>query len=71
MNPIRRAVTVAKDQVGRLEQRYPEYHGDLVTLLVQVVAKQNEGLSEKRRRGEVKGIITGFGSSVAAKVKEQ
>jgi len=50
--------------------RYPEYHADLVKLLVDVVATQSREFSELRRRSEVLAIVEAFGNAVISKIKE-
>ena len=70
MNPVFHAISVAKEQVLEIEARYPGYHAELVNKLVEVIAKQEEGLSDQKRRGEVTAIVTSFGSAVAARSDE-
>ena len=67
MNPVLHAMTVAKQRVLEIDARYDGYHADLVNKLVEIVTKQEEGLSQQKRRSEVADIITTFGSAVASK----
>ncbi len=70
MNPDRQFTAVATAQVLNCPKRYPEYHADLVNLLVRVVAAQSEGLSDAKRRSEVLAIVETFGNVVITKIKE-
>jgi len=70
MNPYRQFASVATAQVLNLPLRYPEYHADLVKLLVDVVATQSREFSELRRRSEVLAIVEAFGNAVISKIKE-
>ena len=67
MNPVLHAMNVVKGQVQDLEERYEGYHVDLVRRLTEVIAKQEAGLSDARRRIEVREIVVSFGSAVAAR----
>ena len=67
MNSVLHAVAVAKVRVLEIEARYGGYHADLINKLVEIVAKQDEGLGDQKRRREVADIITSFGSAVASK----
>ena len=67
MNPVLYAMSVAKQQVRDIELRHEDYHRDLVNKLAEVIAKQQEGLSDQKRRTEVADIVSSFGSAVAAK----
>jgi len=70
MNPDRQFASVAESQVLNCPARYPEYHADLVNLLVKVVATQSEGLSDQRRRTEVLAVVESFASTVVNKIQE-
>lgn len=63
-------VKVATEQVGTCNKLYPNYHIDLVKLLVKVVATQSDGSSDARRRAEVASIVAAFGSEVINKIME-
>jgi hypothetical protein len=67
MNPFLHAVTVAKQRVQEIDARYDGYHAELIKKLVEIISKQEEGLSDQKRRREVADIITSFGSAVASK----
>lgn len=69
MNPLFHAIGVVKEQVQDMEHRYDGYHVDLVNKLVEIIAKQEAGLSDQKRRSEVKEIVTAFGSAVRAHEK--
>ncbi len=59
---------VATEQVGDIEERYPGYRADLVERLVEVLRKQSEGLSQRRRRPEVDSIVESFAQEVGIKL---
>ena len=67
MSSVLHAIGIAKRQVLEIEARYPGYHADLVNKLVEIITKQDEGLSDQKRRKEVAEIVTSFGSAVAAR----
>ena len=69
MNPLLHAISVVKGQVNDLDERYDRYHADLVNKLVEIISKQEAGLSDQKRRAEVADIVTTFGSAVAAHEK--
>jgi len=63
---VKRILEVAGEQAGLVEERTPAYRASLVRCLVEVVATQDEGLSDKGRRDRVAKIVEAFGSKVAA-----
>ena len=70
MNPDRQFALVATAQVLNLPLRYPEYHADLVKLLVEVVATQSQEFTDPKRRSEVLAIVEAFGHVVFRKIEE-
>lgn len=58
---------VASEQANELEERYPGYRVDLVTRLVEILRKQGEGLTLRRRRPEVNKIVEAFAKESAVK----
>ena len=71
MNPDRQFTAVAKREVLNCAVRYPEYHADLVRQLIQVVAKQTEGLSDTTRRKDVTAIVENFARLVITKIPQE
>ena len=70
MNSDRQFTTVAAAHVQNCIARYPEYHADLVSLLVKVVNLQLAGRSIESRRTEVQSAVKLFGEIVMRKVEE-
>ena len=70
MNSDRQFATVAAAQVQNCIARYPEYHADLVSLLVKVVNLQLAGRSIESRRTEVQSAVKLLGEIVMRKVEE-
>lgn len=70
MNSDRQFATVAAAQVQNCIARYPEYHADLVSLLVKVVNLQAAGRSSESRRTEVQSAVKLFGEIVMRKGEE-
>jgi hypothetical protein len=70
MNSDRQFATVAAAQVQNCIARYPEYHADLVSLLVEVVNLQAAGRSSESRRTEVQTAVKLFGEIVMRKGEE-
>ena len=69
MDPLLHAIGVIKEQVQDTEQRYDGYHVDLVRTLVEIIAKQDAGLSNAKRRLEVTAAVTVAGGAVATRRK--
>ncbi len=63
-----RLLEVATEQVAEIEERYPGYRKDLVERLVEVLRKQSEGLTQRRRRPEVDAIVGSFAQQVGIKL---
>ncbi|MGD9715444.1 MAG: hypothetical protein AB7V46_25830 [Thermomicrobiales bacterium] len=65
MNPAR-LHEVAAEQAGLVPERYPTYRADLIRCLVDVLAAQEEGLSDRGRRDKVSRVVEAFGAKVAS-----
>lgn len=63
----KRIVEVAGNQALLREERYGGYRADLVRCLVDVIAAQSEGRSEKGRREKVANLVSALGSRVGAR----
>ena len=61
---------VVGERVVLAWERAPGYHNDLAATLVQIVRVQDEGFSERLRRGRVKRIIEELGTQVLADQQE-
>lgn len=70
MNP-RRVAEVAGEQALLTDERYPGYRAEVVRSLVQVIAAQAEGLSERGRREKVTKVVEALGIRVAAETRSQ
>lgn len=70
MSTSKRIIEVAGQQATHIHERYPGYRRDLVQRLVDIVAKQGEGLSNRLRRERISEIIDAFGAKVAAQQQE-
>ena len=66
-----RILEVTKEQTMLIEKRYDEYQGDLVRCLLEIVAAQGEGSSEKKRREKVAKIVDALGAKLAAEVRSE
>lgn len=51
-----------REQVALVCKRSPEYRNDLAVALIDVLRTQDQGLSERSRREQVKRIIETLGS---------
>ena len=70
VNSDHQFVSGASVLVQNCTARYPEYHTDLVKLLVTVANTQAQGRSKENRRSEVQRDVEAFGARVLTKVKE-
>jgi hypothetical protein len=62
-------LSVAKDQVLGIPERYSGYRMDLVNLLVQVISLQSTESADVSRRREAKKLVSAFGDEAARKRK--
>lgn len=67
----RRVIEVAGEKAMLIDQRYAGYREDVIRGLAQVLAAQNEGLSEKGRRDRVSKIVDALGVKVATEARRQ
>ncbi len=51
-----------RDQVALVWKRSPNYHNDLAVALIDVLRAQDQGLSDRSRREQVKRIIETLGA---------
>jgi hypothetical protein len=68
MNP-RRVVEVAGEQALLTDERYTGYRAEVVRSLVQVIAAQAEGLSERGRREKIGKVVEALGIKVASETR--
>ena len=56
---------VAHQQVADIEERYPDYHTDLILRLLEILRKQHQGLGQRRRRVEITSIVDAFAQLIS------
>lgn len=69
MNP-RRVAEVAGERALLVDERYAGYRAEVVRSLVQVLAVQSEGLSERGRRDKVAKVVDALGIKVATEARQ-
>lgn len=66
MNRFTLALNIARKQVRSIEDRGPEYQKQLIGLLTKIIAKQSEGLTQRRRRDEIESLVKRLGEEISA-----
>ena len=57
-----RMIDEIRERVALVKKRSPNYHNDLAVALIDVLRAQDQGLSDRARREQVKRIIETLGA---------
>jgi hypothetical protein len=71
MMTSRRIQEVAKQQATLTDERYSGYLPDLVACLLNVIACQSQGFSDKGRQDQVSKVVDSLGTKVAASSRSE
>jgi len=52
-----RLIDVAKSETLSIDERYPDYHSSLISMIVETIQYQSEEISEKKRIEKIRYMV--------------